>query len=188
MESEAILIKKFQGQDAASFSELYDRYVEKIYNFIYYRTFHKETAEDLTSVVFTKAYERARQFSGDKGSFTAWLYQIARNTIIDHYRTHKSTEDIENAFDMSSAQSVERDVESVMQLEQVQMLLKDLPREAREVVIMRVWDGLSYKEIAEVLGKSEAASKMLYSRTIAQLKIQVPEVLILLLTFKHIMQ
>lgn len=185
MEEELKLIRQFQAGSSDGFSLLYDKYVEKIYNFIYYRTHHKETAEDLTSLVFTKMLENIGSFNVSKGTFNSWLYQIARNSIIDHYRTFKTSEDIETAFDIASNLRVERDADIAMQMENVQKLLQNFPKDAREVVVMRVWDGLSYKEISEITGKSEASLKMLFSRTISKLQGQIPTVLFLLFIIKN---
>src|SRR6056297_2278284 len=77
-----------QGQ-LDSFNWLYERYIKKIYNFIYYKTMHQETAEDLTSQTFIKALNKINSFDSEQGTFQAWLYKIARNTVIDHYRTQK---------------------------------------------------------------------------------------------------
>jgi RNA polymerase sigma factor (sigma-70 family) len=181
MQSEQQLIQKFISGDQLAFGELYDLYVEKIYNFIYYRTLHKETAEDLTSLVFTKVLENIDSFNAEKGRFSTWLYQIARNTVIDHYRAFKPSEDIENAFDLASNSNVERDADVRLSLEKVEKYLKELPKEAREIIIMRVWDGLSYKEISAITGKSEASLKMLFSRSVTKLQQTVPVSLFILL-------
>ena len=87
--SEKKLIKLIKLGDKESFGILYDRYIEKIYQYIYYKTHHKETAEDLTSLTFVKSLDYLPGFNEDNGNFKAWLYRIARNNIIDHYRTKK---------------------------------------------------------------------------------------------------
>ncbi|MBI4363758.1 MAG: sigma-70 family RNA polymerase sigma factor [Candidatus Doudnabacteria bacterium] len=170
MENENLAIQSCQRGDLQAFGILYDSYVLKIYNFIYYRTHHKETAEDLTSVTFTKALSNINSFNFDAGTFSAWLHRIARNTVIDHYRTFKSTTDILDGFDLAGHANVERDVDTAMKLEKVQDYLSQLPSQQRDIVIMRVWDNLSYREIGAILGKSEASCKVSFSRIMHKLQ------------------
>ncbi len=166
---ESQIIADCQKGEYSQFGQLYDAYIKKIYSFIYFRTHHKETAEDLTSVVFMKALEKISSFNGNKGQFSSWLYQIARNSIIDHYRTFKAEEDLENAWDVPSNSNVERDADISRQMENVKKQLAELPAQQRDVVVMRVWDGLSHKEIAEILRISESSSKMSFSRALAKI-------------------
>ncbi|MBI3952529.1 MAG: RNA polymerase sigma factor [Candidatus Doudnabacteria bacterium] len=172
-----------QGQLHA-FSILYDAYVKRIYNFIYYRTHHKETAEDLTSLTFTKALTNIQSFDPSVGAFSSWIHRIARNSVIDHYRTNKSTKDIFDAFDLASNSNVERDVDTAMKLEKVNGYLALLPKEQRELVIMRVWDSLSYREIGEIMGKSEASCKVSFSRIMHKLQAEAIFALIMLIISK----
>jgi RNA polymerase sigma-70 factor, ECF subfamily len=181
---EAQILQRCQNGELEYFGLLFDAYYKKIYNFIYYRTHHKETAEDVASLVFTKALEKIESFNPKKAGFSTWLYQIARNSIIDHYRTAKSTDDIENAFDLPSSSNIERDADTRAQLEKVKAYLEELPVQQRDIVIMRVWDGLSHKEIAEVLGISEANSKMTYSRVMGKLNKEVQFAVLLLLALR----
>ncbi|MBU1130876.1 sigma-70 family RNA polymerase sigma factor [Patescibacteria group bacterium] len=175
-----IIINCQQG-NLEEFSRLYDKYIKKIYNFVYYRTHHKETAEDLTSQTFTKCLENLNKFSDKKGTFSSWLYQIARNTVIDYYRTFKKETDIDDVWDLQTDDDAPRDVDTKMKLEKIAEYLKLLDKEQRDLIIMRIWDGLSYKEIAAIAKKSEASLKMMFSRTIKRLKEKDALALILLL-------
>lgn len=152
-----------------NFGELYDAYSQKIYRYIYYRTQHKQTTEDLTSSVFLKALEHIGRYDPTKGSFSSWLYRIAHNAVIDHYRTETHTEDIETIFDLADDTNIERDADVSRNLARVREYLNKLNPEQRNIVIMRVWDELSYKEIADITGKSEESSRMVFSRTVRKL-------------------
>ena len=155
--------------DEREFGRLYETYADKIYSFIYYRTSHRETAEDLTSRTFIKAIEKINSFDQNKGQFSTWLYTIARNTVIDFYRTEKSTGDIFEMLDLAGTDNIERSVGSKLEIEKVEKYLRTLEPSQREIIVMRVWDDLSYREIAAVLGKTEGACKVMFSRTIAKL-------------------
>lgn len=174
MDNEQDIIILCQQGDLERFGWLYDKYIKKIYDFIYFKTTHKETAEDLTSLTFFKALENIKTFDTNKGAFSAWLYQIARNTVIDFYRTKKENVDIDDIWDLAGNENVERDIDTKAKLQAVEKYLAKLKSEQREIIIMRVWSELTYAEIAEVLGKSEASCKMSFSRAIAVLRKEMP--------------
>jgi len=168
MESETIA--QCQGGDLTQFGRLYDEYVRKVYQFIYFKTHHRETAEDLTSVVFLKALENINGFDAKKAPFKAWLFSIAQNTVIDHYRSHRETVDLEDAWEVKDKQDVARDVEMELTIQSIQKYMERLKPDQREIVLLRVWGDHSFKEIAEITGKSEAAAKMMFKRTIDTLR------------------
>jgi len=168
------LTEGFSDKDALKFGEIYDQYIKKIYNFIYYKTHHKESAEDLTSITFSKAWENFKNFDQNKGSVSAWLYKIARNTVIDYWRAKKFEYDIEDIWDLSSGEDIKVDTENVLKLESVRKYMKNLSSGDRDILIMRVWQELSYKEIAEILGKNEASCKMAFCRALSRLKKEMP--------------
>lgn len=153
------------------FTAIYDRYVGNIFNFIYYKTHHKETAEDLTSETFTKAFKNFGSFDENKGPVSAWLYRIARNTVIDFYRKKKITNiNIEDIWDLAQeGADFARDFDSAESLKKVKEKLKDLKAEQREIVILHIWEEMSYGEIAEIMGKSENACKMAFLRAVKTL-------------------
>lgn len=175
------LISEASFGDGKSFGELYELNVERIFRFVYLRTSHRQSAEDLTSDVFLKAAGAIKRFDSESGNFTAWLYAIARNTIIDHYRTSKSTVDLESIEVLPSLEDLSLDLNNRMLLEKVQKQLLRLPPKEREVVMLRVWDGLSHREISELLGSSESAVKVAYLRGLR--KLQAKNITLLLLVF-----
>lgn len=182
MDTEKAIIEACVRGDTARFAELYDAYIRKIYDFIYYKTHHKETAEDLTSETFFKALKNIRQFDQNR-SFKSWLYGIAHNAVIDHYRTARPTTDIDDVWDLPGEDNTIRDTETKLALAEVQKHLSKLTTIQRDILILRLWQDMPYKEIAEIVGKSEANSKMIYSRAIAQLRASVPAgVFVILLT------
>ncbi|MCW1891959.1 MAG: sigma-70 family RNA polymerase sigma factor [Candidatus Uhrbacteria bacterium] len=177
---ELAAIEACQAGTPGRFDDLYQLYAEKIYRFIFFKTFHRETAEDITSDVFMKALERIGQFDAARGTFSAWIYRIARNAVIDHYRTNRTSEEIEDGWTVVSSTDVERDAETAVAFEKVQEALKLLKPEQREIVVMRLWDGLSHQEIAAILGMTESNVKQVFSRTIRRLREEFGETILMM--------
>ncbi len=177
--SETQIIAQIQGGNMDQFVILYDRYIEKIYKFVYYRTLHRELAEDITSQAFMKAMDRLSTFDSSKGTFQAWLYQIARNVMIDEFRRRVPLDNIDEHEDLASRENVESDVDRTLNSARLRGLIDQLPEESQELVTMRLWNELSYAEIAEITGKTEGSLKMQFSRIVGRLQ-QAVQVLILI--------
>lgn len=182
-------IKSCQQGQNESFGRLYDQYLKKIYSFVYYKTHHQETAEDLTSKTFIKALANIQSFDLAKGTFSAWLYQIARNTVIDHYRAQKNDINIDDVWDLGTENTLPQDLDTKKQLREVKELLAQLPSDQRDIIILRVWNQLNYQEIAEIIGKTETNCRMIFSRAIRKLRDeQKLACLLLLLTLWRLTQ
>lgn len=181
-EEESAIIRNCRDGRLDQFALLYDEYINKIYRFIFFKTHHKETAEDLASTVFIKALENIKKYDSAKASFSVWLYSIARNTVIDHYRTGKDTVDIDGLLDLSSDElNIADKIDIDAKISEVREYLKKLTPEQREIVVLRVWEGLSYKEISAILGKSENSSKVMFSRVMSELRKEFGSIAVLLL-------
>jgi RNA polymerase sigma-70 factor (ECF subfamily) len=177
-------INACQKGNLEQFTVLYDEYVKKIYDFLYYRTLNKHLAEDLTSQTFLKALERIKSYKPGLSAFNTWLYTIARNTLVDYFRAQKPAEPLDDILEKPSAKNMVKEIGAKMDLEKVEKLLEELEPEQKEIILLRVWDGLSFKEIAEVLGKSEAASKMQFGRSIKILQAKMPLAILMLILLK----
>lgn len=169
MESENEVIRKCQAGDWSDFGQIYDEYIKKIYGFIYSKTMHKEVAEDLTSATFLKAVEKIQSFNADT-NFSAWLFTIARNSVIDHFRTQKRNLDIDDFWDLDCGEDFAENFANQEILREVRNYLKKLRPEQRELVLMRVWGNMSFKEISAATGKSEGSLKMAFSRILGEMK------------------
>lgn len=178
--AEADIIQRCLSGHPDAFGLLYDAYVRKIFTFIYYRTHQRETAEDLTSLTFLKALRSLHQFDAKVGSFSSWLYRIARNAVTDHYRTNHVNRDIADVWDLADSTDLVGEVHTRTQLERVRGMLHQLTPQQREVVLLRAWEGLSFREIAEITGGTEASCKMSYSRSLRTLRAQLPLAMLLL--------
>jgi len=169
MTAEFDLIKSSQNGNREDFGKIYDIYFAKIYRFVYYRTSHKETAEDLTSDIFIKAFAALKTFDPEKGSFAAWIFRIARNKIIDFYRTKKTNQDI-SGLQLKSGENLAENFDAKNSLQKVLKKLDSLTEEQKEIVVMRIWDDLPYKEISDILGRTEPSCRVLFCRAAAKLK------------------
>jgi len=186
MQEELSVIKACQQGNHKEFGRLYDIYIRRIYDFIYYKTFHKETAEDLASKTFLKALENVSRFNPEIGSFSSWVYRIARNTVIDHYRTKKTHADIEDFWDLSEKEDLDAALDKKEMVAKLRAHLSKLSSSQRDVIIMRVWQEMSYAEIAAITGQSEAGCRMMFSRAVNRLKIEMPLLLFITLMCKII--
>jgi RNA polymerase sigma-70 factor (ECF subfamily) len=176
--SDLILIRQAQAGQSEAFGKIYDLYIKKIYDFIYYKTLHKSTAEDIVSEVFLKAWKNINQFKD--GSFSAWLYTIARNAIIDNYRKQQDLIDIDDCWDLADGQDFLTKIDGNLKIEKIKQAMSSLKASDRELVIMRLWLDMSFKDIAEQTGKTEGAVKMSFSRALISLKNKIPLALIIL--------
>jgi RNA polymerase sigma-70 factor (ECF subfamily) len=162
------LVAKAKNGDSSAFAELYNCYFSPIFRFIYWQTKSRTEAEDLTQTVFLKALKNLSGFKNKQGGgFSAWVYAIARNTVIDHWRKKKEiflNDDLEK-----SAEPVETDTPlKIAEKEEIkstlhQIVMKLNPGQ-KEVVILKFVEGLSTKEIGNLLGKSEDAIRQLQCR------------------------
>lgn len=166
---ENLLIKAKKGETAA-FGEIYNLFFKRIYTFIYYRVSHKETAEDMAEEVFLKAYTKLGSIKQAK-SLEAWLYQIARNLIIDYYRNKKELVELK---EIEQTLSYDDTVLEVLELNHQQKilneLLKELPEDYRQILKMKFFEGLSNEIIAQLTNKSEGAIRVAQFRAITKLK------------------
>jgi RNA polymerase sigma-70 factor (ECF subfamily) len=156
------------------FIHVYDYYFKKIYDFAYYRTCSRESAEDITSQTFMRALEKADTYDKSRASVSTWLFKIASNLIIDNFRANRKSSSLEVIEELAAKDDLENEVSEKEILSQVMALLKKLPEKKREIIILRIWQNMSYKEIAEISGASEASCKMIFYRTIDEIREKIP--------------
>ena len=166
---EQMLRQAQAGQDAA-LTTLYNTYFERIYKFIYYRTSHKETAEDLTEDVFVKVFKKLKGLE-QLAAFEGWLFQIARNRVIDYYRSKKQLvplEEVENTLEY------ETNIVDIVNLKTEQVvfikLLKELTPEQQQVIKLKFLEDIDNDIIAQMMNKTEGAIRVIQHRAIAKLK------------------
>jgi RNA polymerase sigma-70 factor, ECF subfamily len=171
-DTEAQLVKLAIAGDPEAFACLYDTYVDQIFRFILVRVSHRPTAEDLTSLVFLKAWEKLGRYRRRNLMFRGWLFQVARNTVIDHYRVQKETQPLETVANTATDPDadVSQQVEQRLRGEQLWTMMQELTDEQREVLVLKFGEGLSTGEVAEIMGKRQGAVRALQMRALQALE------------------
>ena len=172
IDGEEQLIRSAVGGDSSAFGSLYDRYQPAIYRFIVVKVGGREEAEDITHHVFLSAWAKVRTYKHRGHPFSSWLYQIARNMVIDHYRSKKDDMSLDKIDPESSVipAVAQSDLSTKLQLEKVHIAIKELKQDYQDVIILRFVEDLPLKETAAILKKSEGAVKLAQHRAIKELK------------------
>jgi RNA polymerase sigma-70 factor (ECF subfamily) len=176
----AELVARAQAGEADAFGLLYDRYLELVYRYIYYRVGSVALAEDLASETFLRALRRIDSFTWQGRDFAAWLVTIARNLITDHYKSSRyrleiTTEDILDAAPPATADSPENQVLDALTNKTLLEAVRQLNPEQQECIVLRFLQGLSVNETALVMGKNDGAIKALQYRAVRALARLLPE-------------
>lgn len=173
--NEDVLVLAAIDGDEQAFGQIYDLHVEGIYRFIYVRVEDQQTAEDITSEVFLKAWEKISGYKLRGAPFRAWLYRIARNAVIDHYRTRKDKAPLEAVIDTleDGATPLADLVGSQIEAQNILNTLKELTEDQRNVLILKFVHDLTTKEIAYALGKRQGAIRALQMRGLQALSTAV---------------
>lgn len=162
--------------DTEAFSVLYQRYVTRIYNYIYYRTGNPFEAEDLTSRVFHRALNHIQHYDNRGIPFSAWLYRIAHNLVANWHRDsnrHKEVPIEDQPRLVHHAEAPEHAVMNNQELESLMKVIRKLPAERQQLLILKFVEGLSNAEIAVIMMRSEGAIKSLYHRTLLALRDEI---------------
>jgi RNA polymerase sigma-70 factor, ECF subfamily len=159
-------VKLAKAGDRNAFAQLYDQYMDAIYRFIYARVSGKMVVEDLTSQVFLKAWENIASFQERGLPFRAWLYRIARNTVIDHYRTAKFHDSIELLPTDEPALNVNAEDHLELHFEEEELVeaMEQLTEDQRQAIRLKFLEGLSTQEVADEMGKRKGAIRALQMR------------------------
>ncbi len=167
------LVTRAQGGDAEAIGQLYDQHHEALFRYVWARVGERPLAEDLTGEVFMRMLNALPRYRAAAAPFRAWLYQIASNLLVDHYRkmSRQSLAPLHEAERNSAGlNDVTALVEQQLTLERVHQALARLDETQREVVTLRFLSGLSLQEVASALGKTENAVKALQHRGLMALR------------------
>lgn len=169
----AIVLRAIQ-KDQDAFGELYDRHVVRVYRHIYYMVGNAAEAEDLTAQTFLRAWEAIERYQVRGAPFVSWLLRIAHNLGVSHLRSKRESSQLHDGM---VDDKMRRDPESAYQQtaeeELVRAAILKLREEQRQVIILRFIEDLDYREVAEIIGKSVAAIRVIQHRALNALRKQM---------------
>ena len=166
------LERAIQG-DSDSFSILYERYVSRIYNYIFYRTGNPYDAEDLTERVFLRALGHIKTYNNRGVPFTAWLYRIAHNLVANWHRDNSRRKEVPLEDQKNLHLRGDHPEAALVNSQDHAMLLqviRTLSEERQQLIILKFVEHMSNAEVATIMGRSEGAIKSLYHRTLQSLR------------------
>ncbi len=169
---EEVLIRASQG-DRDSFGLLYERYIDRIFNYVYYRTGNTHDAEDLTARVFQRAMNHIKNYTDRGVPFSAWLYRIAHNLVANWHRDRGRRQEIPlNELPVLPSREDRPETTLVRSQEQDTLLrlIRKLPPDRQTLLILKFVENMSNAEIGQIMGRSEGAVKSLYHRTLLALR------------------
>jgi RNA polymerase sigma-70 factor (ECF subfamily) len=166
------LVALAQGGDGEAFGELYDRYVDGVYRFIYFRVHDRTLAEDFTSETFLRALRRIGTVSYQGNDIGAWFFTIARNIVLDHIKSARNRLEFTTSAVIETkvhAPSPEVEVLESLTAKHLMSVVDQLGDDQRECVMLRFIQGYSVSETAAVMGRNDGAIKALQHRAVRKL-------------------
>ncbi len=166
------LVLKAQDGDTEAFGKIYDAFLTPVYRYIVFR-FPEDQAEDLVADVFVKAWEKLASYKARAGiPFSAWLFRIARHTLIDAYRTQRGFEEIsEELPDESRESDPSLRVERTMSISVVRHAISTLSKDYQDVLLLHYVAGLTHSEVAKSLKMTEGYVRILKFRGLQKLEV-----------------
>jgi RNA polymerase sigma-70 factor (ECF subfamily) len=176
------LVARAQQGDPDAFGMLYDRYVDVVFRYVYYRVNNRALTEDMVSETFLRALRRITSFTWQGRDFGAWLVTIARNLIADHFKSSRYKLEVATAEMLDADRATDGPENEVLDsMTNVTLLeaVKMLGAEQQECIMLRFLQGFSVTETALAMGKNEGAIKALQYRAVQSLKRLLPAELVL---------
>ncbi len=150
-------------KDRNEFAFLYEKYVDKIFNYFWYRVGHdRDVAEDLTQETFVRAYKHLDKFQMRKTSYASYLLTIAHNLLVNYYRSPKPISIEATGVDVP--EEIWSDIETKDNLRSLWRAIQQLPAKERDILYLKYQKGYKVADIARIVGKSENAVKLALSR------------------------
>jgi len=171
VQNEENLVRRAQQRDEEAFTQLYEEYFDKIYRYITLRIGDQAEAEDMTQQVFVKVLHSISSFKWKGIPFSAWLFRIAHNQVVDYLRKRKryATAPLDESLKGNEIDP-QRAAEQNLDIEQLLLATQRLTEAQREVISLRFTSELSIAEVAKIMGKNEGAVKALQHSAIAALR------------------
>ncbi len=159
-----------------SSEQVYRDYKNKVFGYIFNRIHNHALAEELTSDVFVKIVANIERFDPEKASVSTWVFVITRNTLIEHFRKHRDSEDIDELEIPVTDEPIDRIVMEEQQ-ELLAKALRELPENVRDIIVARYYYGFRFSKIGEMMGMTEANARVTHSRALTKLRELIGELL-----------
>jgi RNA polymerase sigma-70 factor, ECF subfamily len=168
------LVLRAIEKDQEAFGELYDRHVVRVYRHIYYMVGNAAEAEDLTAHTFMRAWEAIARYQVRGAPFVSWLLRIAHNMGVSHLRSRRESSELHDGIvDHKAYRDPEAAYERTAEEELVREAILKLRPEQRQVIILRFIEDLEYPEVADIIGKTVAAVRVIQHRALTSLRKQM---------------
>jgi RNA polymerase sigma-70 factor, ECF subfamily len=162
-------------QDPARFQELYDRYFDQIYSYVYYHGGSREQAEDITAATFQRGLEDLPNFQWRGVPYSAWLYRVAGNLLSRDRRRPAWLELLDTQYRGDQPEEPDEVVLRRDENSRLHDAIRSLPSDQRQAILLRFFAGMRNKEVGRVMNRSEGAVKLLVFRAVSNLRRQLPE-------------
>ncbi|MEK7523970.1 MAG: sigma-70 family RNA polymerase sigma factor [Patescibacteria group bacterium] len=164
------LVLESQDGNSEAFAKLYDHFIQPIYRYVFYRV-GSDDAEDLTELIFLKTWENIRQYRKGDRNFSSWIFRIAHNVVVDHYRAHKAQDELKEDIEdpRREANTIER-AHRRFDKELLSSAMAKLKDHYRQILILKYMNDLPNDEIAHITGRSQPALRILQFRALRALK------------------
>jgi len=173
---DADLVERARAGDGEAFGELYRRYFDPIFRYLCVRVDRAEDAEDLAGTVFLRAYRSLDRYRERGWPFSAFLYQVARNALVDHYRKRPRESGLAEAIDLGTGpRELDDDLERAERVQAMRQALAELPPDYQEVIRLRVLLSLPTETTAQWMERSPGAVRVLLYRALAALRSKLSE-------------
>lgn len=164
------LVASAQRGDSDAFAKLYDSFIHPIYRYVYFRV-GKDDAEDLTELIFLKTWEHIRRYRQGDHHFSAWIFRIAHNVVVDHYRNHRAEDELaETLPDRRKENDTRTRTHRRFEVEALSTALAKLKGDYRQILVLKYINDLSNEEIAQVMDRSRSALRILQFRALKNLR------------------
>ena len=163
------LIERASDGDFAAFGELYSFYLERIYRYVFYQVRDRMTAEDITEDVFIKAWKAIRSCKGKEKTFSTWLYRIAHNHLINTLRSQERLTSMEKNT-MIEFSDPRQEIGPKIECRELLETITSLPRNQKQVIILKFIEGFDNREIGKIMGKNEGAIRVSQMRALVAIK------------------
>lgn len=157
-----------------TYEEIFEKYHDRVNYFILGKINDSFVAEDLTSTVFLKVYEKFDTFDDSKASISTWIFTIARNSVIDYYRTTRVFEEVPETL-ASSEDEIGSELMMQETLSELTDALEKLPERERDLIILHYYHGLTLKAVGEKMKMSYANVKIVHNKALSKLKLYMGE-------------